>query len=99
MVLGEEPPVPRDKRTEVYAMAKVQKASRTYIGLPLRRLSHGRTRKLQKCGPLNANLENFLGPWACREFKRIPADCWRNGDVTLRQKLVRMVVRNQSGDD
>lgn len=30
-VLGEEPPVPRDKRTEVYAMAKVQKASRMYM--------------------------------------------------------------------
>jgi hypothetical protein len=48
MVLGEEPPVPRDKRTEVYAMAKVQKASRTYMGYLLGRLSHGRTRKLQK---------------------------------------------------
>ena len=28
---GETPPVPRDKRTAVYAMAKVQKASRKYM--------------------------------------------------------------------
>ena len=33
MVLGEDPLVPRDKRTEVYAMARVQKASRTYMTL------------------------------------------------------------------
>ena len=31
MVPGETPPVPRDKRTAVYAMAKVQKASRKYM--------------------------------------------------------------------
>jgi len=31
MTPGEDPPVPRDKRTEVYAMDTVQKASRTYM--------------------------------------------------------------------
>jgi hypothetical protein len=31
MVLGKAPPVPRDKSTELYAMAKVQKVSRKYI--------------------------------------------------------------------
>jgi hypothetical protein len=34
MLPGEEPPVPRIKRTEVYAIAKVQKANRTYIMVP-----------------------------------------------------------------
>jgi hypothetical protein len=33
MVLGEDPLVPWDKRTEVYAMARVQKPSRRYITL------------------------------------------------------------------
>src|SRR5438046_2538055 len=34
MVPGEEPPVPRIKRREVYAIAKVQKANRKYILAP-----------------------------------------------------------------
>jgi hypothetical protein len=34
MLPGEEPPVPRIKRTEVYAIAKVQKANRKYILVP-----------------------------------------------------------------
>jgi hypothetical protein len=47
IVLGEAPPVPRDKRTEVYAMAKVQKASRMYIGRHLLgKLSHERIGKV-----------------------------------------------------
>jgi hypothetical protein len=57
MVLGEEPPVPRDKRTEVYAMAEIQKASRRYM----RVTSWGDclTDALTNCrkfAPLNANL-------------------------------------------
>ena len=37
---GEAPPVPWDKRTDVYAMDKVQKANRKYMGEALPKLSH-----------------------------------------------------------
>jgi hypothetical protein len=32
MVVAEDPPVPRDSRTEVYAMDMIQKAKRMYMG-------------------------------------------------------------------
>jgi hypothetical protein len=54
MVLGEAPPVPRYKRTEVYAMAKVQKVSRKYMRVtPGENCLTNTVANRRKFGPLN----------------------------------------------
>jgi hypothetical protein len=68
MMLGENPGVPRDKSAEVYAMAKVQNASRRYMRVPLDKiLSHlsalCETRKFQR---LTLRCKNFA-PSAIQE--------------------------------
>jgi hypothetical protein len=74
MVLGEASPVPRDNRTALYAMAKVQKARRRYIGFPLEK--DCLTNVLASCrifAPPNANRSGRSNqllsvpphPWRC----------------------------------
>jgi hypothetical protein len=48
MMPGEEPLVPREKRTEVYAKDKVQKAKRKYMGEPPGKIVSRTRCKLQK---------------------------------------------------
>jgi len=57
---GDAPLVPREKRTEVYAMDKVQKANRKYMGEPPDEIVSRTHRRVTENSDLRGTVKTFL---------------------------------------